>query len=244
MIESIHLINHYGEKRMNKALGVVLSTLVVGSAFAGDVTGKVVFEGAAPKAAILRMDADKVCKAAHKEPQRSEEVVVNANGTLKNVLVYVKDGLGNRKFDPPAKKVTFDQLGCIYVPHVVGIQTGQELEVVNSDPTLHNVHSLSKENPQFNVAQPKKGMKLTKKFERPEVFKVKCEVHTWMGAYIGVFNHPFFAVTGDDGTFTLAKLPAGEYTVEAWHEKYGTQTGKVKVDAAGKATLDFKYAAK
>jgi plastocyanin len=229
---------------MHKTLAVLMFTLTVTASYAGDVVGKVAFEGTPPKAAILRMDADKVCKAAHKEPQRSEEVVVNANGTLKNVLVYVKDGLGNRKFEPPAKKVVFDQIGCIYVPHVVGIQTGQELEVVNSDPTLHNVHSLSKENPQFNVAQPKKGMKLTKKFEKPEVFKVKCEVHTWMGAYIGVFNHPFFAVTGDDGTFSLPKLPAGEYTIEAWHEKYGTQTTKVKVDAAGKASVDFKYAAK
>ncbi len=229
---------------MNKILAIALSTLIAGSALAGDVVGKVVFEGTAPKAAILRMDADKVCKVAHKEPQRSEEVVVNANGTLKNVLVYVKDGLGTRKFEAPATKVTFDQVGCIYVPHVLGIQTGQELEVVNSDPTLHNVHSLSKANPPFNIAQPKKGMKLTRRFEKPEVFKVKCEVHTWMGAYIGVFNHPFFAVTGDDGTFTLSKLPAGEYTLEAWHEKYGTQTGKVKVDAAGKATFDFKFAAK
>ncbi|MER3523154.1 MAG: hypothetical protein C4326_03595 [Ignavibacteria bacterium] len=229
---------------MGKTLAVLLSTLVAGSLHAGDIVGKVAFEEAPPKQAVLRMDADKVCKAAHKEPQRSEEVVVNANRTLKNVLVYVKEGLGARKFDPPASQVKFDQIGCIYVPHVVGIQTGQELIVVNSDPTLHNVHSLSKENPQFNVAQPKKGMTLTKKFEKPEVFKVKCEVHTWMGAYIGVFNHPFFAVTGNDGTFTLPKLPAGEYTVEAWHEKYGTQTAKVKVDAAGKATVDFKYAAK
>ncbi|HXG00141.1 MAG TPA: carboxypeptidase regulatory-like domain-containing protein [Bacteroidota bacterium] len=229
---------------MHTLIVVFLLAFTAAIAYAGDVAGKVIFEGTAPKAAILRMDADKVCKAAHKQPQRSEEVVVNANGTLKNVLVYVKSGLGTRKFEPPATKVVFDQIGCIYVPHVVGIQTGQELEVVNSDPTLHNVHSLSKENPPFNVAQPKKGMKLTKKFEKPEVFKVKCEVHTWMGAYIGVFSHPFFAVTGDDGTFTLAKLPAGEYTIEAWHEKYGTQTAKVKVDAAGKATVDFKYAVK
>lgn len=229
---------------MHTLLVVLLLAFMAAISYAGDVAGKVIFEGTAPKAAILRMDADKVCKAAHKEPQRSEEVVVNPNGTLKNVLVYVKDGLGARKFEPPAKKVVFDQIGCIYVPHVVGIQTGQELEVVNSDPTLHNVHSLSKENPPFNVAQPKKGMKLTKKFEKPEVFKVKCEVHTWMGAYIGVFSHPFYAVTGDDGTFSLAKLPAGEYTIEAWHEKYGAQTAKVKVDAAGKATVDFKYAAK
>jgi plastocyanin len=212
-----------------------------GIAYAGDVSGSVKFEGAAPKGAPLRMDADKVCKAAHKAPVKGEEVVVNANGTLKNVLVYVKDGLGSRKFDAPAKKVTFDQKGCIYSPHVLGIQAGQELEVLNSDPTLHNVHSLSKANPQFNVAQPKKGMKLTKKFDKAEVFKVKCEVHTWMGAYIGVFNHPFYAVSSDDGSFTIAKLPAGEYTIEAWHEKYGTQTAKVKVDEAGKATADFKF---
>ena len=230
---------------MNQLIkAITLSCCVAGVALAGDVAGKVSFTGTAPKLNVLRMDADKVCKAAHKTPQKSEEVVVNANGTLKNVLVYVKDGLGSRKFEAPTKKVTFDQKGCVYTPHVVGVQTGQELDVMNSDPTLHNVHSLSKENPQFNVAQPKQGMKLTKKFDKPEVFKVKCEVHTWMGAYIGVFSHPFFAVSGDDGSFTLPKLPAGEYTIEAWHEKYGTQTTKVKVDAAGKATADFTFAAK
>jgi plastocyanin len=230
---------------MNSFMKVVaLAVFVAGRVVAGDVTGKVAFEGTPPKSLPLRMDADKVCKAAHKTPVKGEEVIVNANNTLKNVLVYVKDGLGNKKFDPPSKKLEFDQEGCMYKPHVLGIQTGQELEVVNSDPTLHNVHSLSKENPQFNVAQPKQGMRLAKKFDKPEVFKVKCEVHTWMGAYIGVFSHPFFAVTGDDGSFTLSKLPPGEYTIEAWHEKYGTQTAKVKVDAAGKATADFKFAAK
>ncbi|MEO8168842.1 MAG: carboxypeptidase regulatory-like domain-containing protein [bacterium] len=223
---------------------VSLSAWICCSAFAGDVTGKVSFSGTAPKATVLRMDADKVCKAAHKEPQKSEEAIVNSNGTLKNVLIYVKDGLGNRKFEASSKKVSFEQKGCMYSPHVLGIQTGQELEVTNDDPTLHNVHSLSKENPQFNVAQPKQGMKLTKKFDKPEVFKVKCEVHTWMGAYIGVFNNPYFAVTGDDGSFTINKLPAGNYTLEAWHEKFGTQTAKVKVDASGKATADFNFAAK
>jgi plastocyanin len=180
----------------------------------------------------------------HKEQIFGEEVVVNKNGTLKNVVVYVKEGLGGKKFDPPATKVVFDQKGCQYKPHVLGLQTGQELEVVNSDPTLHNVHSLSKENPQFNVAQPKIGMKLTKKFDKAESFKVKCEVHTWMGAYMHVFSHPFYAVTGDDGTFSLKKLPAGDYTIEAWHEKYGVQTMKLKVGATGAVTADFKFAAK
>jgi plastocyanin len=190
------------------------------------------------------MNADPVCVKQHKTPVVGEEVVVNPNGTLKNVLIYVKEGLGSRKFDPPAAKLEFEQKGCQYTPHVLGIQVGQELEIVNGDPTLHNVHSLSKENAQFNVAQPKQGMKLTKKFDKPEVFKVKCEVHTWMSAYIGVFSHPYFAVTADDGSFRLKNLPAGDYTIEAWHEKYGTQTMKVKVAASGGATADFKYEGK
>jgi len=224
--------------------GIALSLVLVCCSFAGDITGKVSFEGAPPKAQRLRMDADKVCKAAHKEQVMGEEVSVNSNGTLKNVMVYVKEGLGAKKFEPPAKKLIFDQKGCIYTPHVLGIQTGQEVEVLNSDPTLHNVHSLSKGNPSFNVAQPKQGMKLTKKFDKPEIFKVKCEVHTWMGAYMGVFSHPFFSVTGDDGSFSLKKLPPGEYTVEAWHEKYGTQTAKVNVGAADTQSISFTFKGK
>jgi plastocyanin len=222
----------------------VLCLLLAGRVVAGDVGGKVSFDGTAPKGARLKMNADPVCMKAHKEPVVGEEVVVNKNGTLKNVLVYVKDGLGSKKFDTPKEQVEFDQLGCVYTPHVLGIQTGQELVVINSDPTLHNVHSLSKANPAFNVAQPKKGMRLTKKFDKPETFKVKCEVHTWMGAWISVFSHPYFAVTGNDGTFQLKKLPPGEYTVEAWHEKYGTQTTKVKVAATGSQSVDFRFAAK
>ena len=224
----------------------VAALLIAGAglAAAGDVTGKVSFAGNAPKPARIMMNADPVCVKQHKTPVVGEEVVVNTNGTLKNVLVYVKEGLGSRKFDPPSAKLEFDQQGCRYNPHVLGIQVGQELEIVNGDPTLHNVHSLSKENAQFNVAQPKQGMRLTKKFDKPEVFKVKCEVHTWMGAYIGVFSHPYFAVTSDDGSFKLKNLPAGDYTIEAWHEKYGTQTLKVKVAASGAATADFKYEGK
>jgi len=222
----------------------VLLVSCAGLSAAGDVTGKVAFSGTAPKMTKIMMNADPVCVKQHTGPVTGEEVVVNKNATLKNVLIYVKEGLGAKTFSPPATKVEFNQKGCQYWPHVLGIQTGQELEVVNSDPTLHNVHSLSKENAQFNVAQPMKGMKLTKKFDKPEVFKVKCEVHTWMGAYIGVFSHPYFAVTGDDGSFTLKNLPAGDYTIEAWHEKYGTQTMKVKVASGGAVTADFTFAGK
>jgi len=225
--------------------GVLVMLAVCGLyAVAGEVTGKVTFDGTAPKGARLNMGADPVCSKAHKGPIFSEEVVVNDNGTLKNVIVFVKEGLGTRKFEAPATKAEFDQIGCEYVPHVLAVQTGQDVLIKNSDPTLHNVHSLSKENASFNVAQPKKGMVLTKKFDKPEVFKVKCEVHTWMNAHIGVFAHPFFAVTGKDGSFVLSKVPAGEYTVEAWHEKYGTQTAKVKVAATGAVTADFKFSGK
>lgn len=209
--------------------------------WAGDLTGKINFKGDIPKAMRLRMNADPVCVREHKGDAVSEDVVVNKNGTLKNVLVYVKDGLGGKKFDPPKTKAVFDQDGCTYVPHVMGIQVGQVLEVVNSDPTLHNVHSLSKANPQFNFAQPIRGMKTTKTFDKPETFKVKCEVHNWMSAYIGVFAHPYFAVSGDDGSFIIKGLPAGEYTIEAWHEKYGTQTVKVSVPATGSKSIDFSY---
>ena len=231
-------------KPTKAALYLLVSLCLTSYVLAGDVSGKVSFAGNPPKGARIQMGADAVCMKEHKDPVFSQDVIVNKNGTLKNVLVYVKEGLGSRKFDAPAGRLEFEQKGCQYSPHVLGIQTGQELEIVNGDPTLHNVHSLSKENAQFNVAQPKQGMKLTKKFDKPEVFKVKCEVHTWMGAYIGVFSHPFFAVTGDDGAFKLKNLPAGDYTIEAWHEKYGTQTMKVKVAASGAATADFKFEGK
>lgn len=229
---------------MKKILFLVCVLGLTTAVLAGDVTGKVAFEGKAPAPARVRMDADKVCARAHTSPVFGEEVVVNKNGTLKNVLVYVKDGLGGKKFDPPKEKVVFDQVGCVYKPHVLGIMVGQELEILNSDPTLHNVHSLSKANTSFNQAMPMKGMKLTKKFDKVETFKVKCEVHPWMGAYIGVFNHPYFAVTDDNGNYTIKGLPAGEYTIETWHEKYGTQTMKVSVGATDKKTADFKYAGK
>lgn len=234
---------------MEKFIQHVLSFLVavlmtVLPAVAGDVTGKVSFQGDPPKAMRLRMNADPVCLKQHAEPVYGEEVVVNKNGTLKNVLVYVKDGLGGKKFETPKDTVVFNQKSCLYTPHVLGIQVDQELEVKNSDPTLHNVHTLSKVNSPFNIAQPKQGMVFKRKFQKPEVFKVKCEVHTWMNAYIGVFTHPFYAVTGDDGAFTIKGLPAGEYTVEAWHEKYGAQTMKVKVGATGTQTANFTYQGK
>jgi plastocyanin len=223
----------------------IVAALFVSLASAGTVTGKISFTGAKPTVAKIKMNADPKCVKMHGgKDVESDAVVVNPNGTLKNVFVYVKSGLTG-KFPVPAGSVQFDQQGCTYHPHVLGMMVGQKLEVKNSDPTLHNVHSLAKNTKGFNVAQPKQGMKMTQTFDKAEVMvKVKCEVHNWMNAWIGVLDHPFFAVSDDKGSFTIKNLPAGDYELEAWHEKYGTQTMKVKVGASDSKTADFSFTGK
>lgn len=205
------------------------------------VTGKVTFEGTPPAPQILRMDADPVCSGQNPNGMPSEEVTVNPNGTLKNVFVYVKQALEGQKFDVPTEPVVFDQRGCHYTPHVFGVRVNQPIQIINSDGTLHNVHALPKNSKEFNLGMPIQGMKLNQKFTAPEqMVKIKCEVHPWMSAYAGVMEHPFFAVTGEDGTFTIKDLPPGEYTLEAWHEKYGAQTATVKVPDQTEVNFSFK----
>jgi plastocyanin len=205
------------------------------------VTGKVAFDGTAPQMPQIKMDADAFCKGEHKEPAYEEEVVVNPNKTLRWVLVYVKQGV-NGNYPAPTTAITLDQHGCQYHPHVFGIQAGQPLKVLNSDGTLHNIHALPKKNAEFNIGQPFKGMETVKKFESPEdPFRFKCDVHKWMGAYAGVFNHPFFAVTDDQGNFTIKNLPPGNYVIEAWHEKYGPQTQNVTISGSEAKTVDFTF---
>jgi plastocyanin len=205
------------------------------------LTGKVNFEGAKPAMPALKMDADAYCKAEHKEPVYDQEVVVNPNNTLQWVLVYVKEGVSGN-YPVPTEPVTLDQHGCQYRPHIFGVMAGQPIKILNSDGTLHNIHALPKKNAEFNIGQPFKGMETIKKFDSVEVpVRFKCDVHKWMGAYTGVFNHPFFAVTNDQGTFEIKNLPPGNYVIEAWHEKYGPQTQNVTITGAEPKTLDFSF---
>jgi hypothetical protein len=207
------------------------------------VQGAIRFVGTAPTQGKVKMDADPVCQQQHPTSVFSEEVLVNANGTLRHVFVYVKEGVSG-PFPPPARAVTLDQAGCWYHPHVFGIQVNQPLEIVNSDPTLHNVNAKPVSNQPFNVAQPVKGMKTTKKFAKPEIMvRFKCNVHPWMSAYVGVVEHPFFSVSGADGSFSLTGLPAGTYVLEAWHEKYGTQTQTVNVADGETKSIELTFTA-
>lgn len=224
-------------------LFVTVFLVLNSSVFAGSITGKVSFTGEAPAPEQISMNADPTCASLHSEPVYSENVLVNENGTLQNVFVYVKEGLEGKTFETPSTPITIDQKGCMYHPHVFGIQAGQALEIMNSDATLHNIHSLAEKSKQFNLGMPIQGMKLTKKFENPEIMvKMKCDVHPWMSAFVGVLPHSFFSVTGVEGTFEIKDLPAGEYTLEAWHEKYGVQTQKVTV-GEGPANVDFTFSA-
>ncbi|MGA7159364.1 MAG: carboxypeptidase regulatory-like domain-containing protein [Bacteroidota bacterium] len=231
------------KKYLNAFVIGAMSLMSVTLMYGGDITGKISFSGKAPAVPQIKMNADKQCLAMHAKPVNSEDVIVNSNGTLMNVFVYIKDGL-TKKYDVPTTAVVLAQQGCQYHPHVFGIQAGQPLEIVNDDPLLHNIHALPKNSPQFNNAQPLKGMKMTKKFDKPEIMvKFKCEVHNWMNCYAGVTDNPFYAVSDDKGNFTIKGVPPGTYTVEAWHEKYGTQEMKVTVSDKV-ATADFKYAGK
>ncbi|MFQ5843579.1 MAG: hypothetical protein ACE5JG_01175 [Planctomycetota bacterium] len=205
------------------------------------IRGVVKFQGKPPRRRRLTMGAETYCKENRPGELRDESVVVNDNSTLRSVFVWIRKGVRG-KFPPPAEPVVIDQRFCQYVPHVVGVQAGQKLIVRNGDPIMHNVHAVSKyKSHEFNLAQTKKGMAYEKVFRRNDVVEVKCDVHGWMGAYVGVVKHPFFAVTGEDGAFELGRLPPGTYTAQAWHEVYGTKDETVTVGADETREIVFTF---
>jgi hypothetical protein len=206
------------------------------------ITGKVNFTGAKPTPKNIDMSDKPECSKQHATPAKTEEAVVNDNGTLKNAFVWVKSGLPDQQWQVPPSPVMLDQHACLYAPHVIGVMAGQQIDIKNSDPTNHNIHPMPQANQEWNESQPPGSPDKMQTFSRQEVMiAVKCNVHPWMRSYIGVVSHPFFAVTGDDGTFTIKGLPAGTYTVETWHEKYGTQDQQVTVAPKDSKTVDFSF---
>jgi hypothetical protein len=192
----------------------------------GSVSGLVTYSNGDPDTAI-NMDADPVCSGLHEGEVTTQQVAIT-DGNLANVFVYLKDVSGSHP--APADPVVLDQQGCTYHPHVSGIQVGQKLIIRNSDPTLHNVHALPTANTEFNQGQPFEVM-----------VRFKCDVHPWMSAWMGVMSHPFYAVSAEDGSFSIENVPAGEYTLEAWHETLGTKSQAVTVAEDGDVAVSFDF---
>ena len=206
------------------------------------ISGKVLFTGEKPSMPVIDMSANPMCERQHPTPQHAETVVINANGTIRYAFVWIKEGLPKARWTPPQANVVLDQNGCVYRPHVLALMVGQQLEIDNSDPVNHNVHAEAQVNVAWNESQPPQADKKFKTFPREEIwFPVTCSVHPWMRAVVSVVSHPFFAVTGEDGSFALKGVPPGSYTIEAIQEKLGHKTAQVTVAAHDRKTLDFTY---
>jgi len=211
---------------------------------ASSISGTVTFAGKAPALKPLAMDADPICAKKHSGPVAAEMLVLGNGNTMGNIMVWVSKGLpAGKKWPVPQAPVVLDQQGCMYKPHVMGIMVGQTYKILNSDGLPHNVHTLPKVNKSFNRAMPAALKEATTTFDKEEpIFQVKCDVHPWMSAFIGVFTHPFYSVTSSDGKFTITGLDPGTYEITAWHERLGTQTASITVGANDKKTQDFKFA--
>jgi uncharacterized membrane protein/plastocyanin len=212
---------------------------VANESIVGSVKGTVRLDGKPPPLKELNLGT---CTTEAKGPVYSDTVLVK-DGKLQNAFIWVKKGLESYKSPAaPEEPVVMDQKGCLYAPHVIGARVGQQIIFLNSDPILHNVRTVAEENAPFAEMMPTKDMRLAKTFDKQEVMvRAKCDVHPWMAAFVGVVNHPFFAVSSAGGEFTLQNLPEGDYEVEAWHEAFGRQTQKLKIEARKSATLAFTF---
>lgn len=216
----------------------------VDAATAGTISGNVVLDGTAPKMKTINMAAEPSCSKQHSTPATSQEALVGKDGALENVVVYLQGDFSKYKFDTPATPATITQKGCMYDPHVVVLQTGQTFQVVNADSVTHNIHPLPKDNREWNESQPPGAAPIDQTFAHQEIaIPVKCNIHPWMKAYIAVFGHPYFAVTGPDGSFELKNVPPGSYTLVAWHELYGTSQQPVVVGPKESKTMKITFQA-
>ena len=208
---------------------------------AATLTGTIKFAGAAPAMPSIQMNADPYCQSQHSgAPAKDEEVVVGPGGELANVLVYVKNAPAGPASSAPA---VIDQHGCQYHPHVQAVEVNQPIQIKNSDATLHNIHAMPTVNSAFNEGQPVQGMVSTKKFDKAEMkpFRIKCDVHGWMKSFMVVLPHPYHSVSQMNGTFSIGNLPPGNYTLVAWHEKYGQQEQQVTVGAKEQKAVSFTF---
>lgn len=214
--------------------------MVVDPAVAGTISGVVSFAGPQPKVPMLDMTQDPSCPS---KPQPAE-VFLLKDGKLANVFVYIKEGLPQGRFPAPSEPVVLDQKGCRYIPRMLGLMAGQPLKILNTDTADHNVHDMPAKNPAWNESQMTGDPPVLKTFSNPEMMiPLQCNQHPWMRAYVNVMPHPYFAVSANDGRFTIPNLPPGEYTVAAVHEKFGEQVMvKVKVSPNAAAKADFIFA--
>lgn len=214
----------------------------VDSATAGTITGKVNYTGKKPLAAKVNMDNAPECALLHDKPVLDEKVAASKEGALANAFVYIKQGLEGKQFEPPAEPALIDQKGCWFGPRVLGVQVGQTLKVTNSDPLTHNIHPMPEHNRDWNQSQGPGAEPFLRKFTQPEVMiRVKCNIHGWMHAWVGVVAHPYFAVTGADGSFQLPNVPPGNYTLEVWQEELGKLEQQITLAASSKGELVFNF---
>lgn len=229
--------------RLQKLYTAILVTVVApGLMFAGTISGKVTYTGTPVKQKPIDMSKEPSCAKQHATPVTTETIVTGPGNTLENVVVYISAGADDANV--PSKAVTFTQKGCQYIPHVVVLHTGQELQVVNADQTSHNIHPMPTLNREWNKSQPPGSPNISEKFDQPEFIKVKCNIHPWMSGRFAVLKTSHYSVSGDNGAFSLPDLPAGKYTVTAWHEDYGTQVQEVTITGNETKSIDFSFKAK
>jgi len=209
---------------------------------AGTITGVIHYQGPRPVHKLIDMSDDPACVAAHKGKAYDESLMVGRGGTLNNAFVYIKSGLEGKHFAVPTTPVVIEQKGCWFHPRVLGIQTNQTFQVVNSDELTHNIHPMAEVNREWNHSQGPGDPPMNRRFVKAEVMiPVKCNIHSWMHAYIGVLDHPYFAVSKEDGSFEIANLPPGTYTLAVWHEGLGTKEQQVTLQPGQHAVLDFTF---
>lgn len=222
-----------------------ISTAVIGPDDGTVIRGFAIFEGPRPYRKKIRMDADPECLKLHPDGFLEDDVIINDNSSLANVFVYIQNGLPAVSYPIPKDPVYLDQQGCLYEPRVFGIQTGQTLIVSNNDPTSYNIHTPGMNNEEWNKTLPAGFPPIKHRFSNPEVaLIIRDDIHPWMRAYAGILPHPFFAVTGFNGTYALKRLPPGTFTVVAWHEKYGDITQRVTVAEHEVTDINFTFSAR